>query len=60
MILKLNLKCDKGHEIVVYEIHFDLIGHFVFSVYCDECKVNSDFNFDYFTTVLQRSELKEC
>lgn len=59
MIFKINAKCNKGHEVVVYEIHFDLSGNFVFSSYCQECDNKFDVSFDYFTAILNKAKLKE-
>lgn len=59
MIYRLNMKCNNGHEAIVTEIHFDLQGNFVFTSKCPTCKQETEVNFDYFTAILQNSELKE-
>ena len=59
MIFRLNMKCQKGHEAIVTEIHFDMQGNFVFTAQCSECQNEYPVQFDYFTTILQKSELKE-
>ena len=59
MIYRLNLKCQKDHEAIVTEIHFDLHGNFVFTAYFEQCRNEYPVTFDYFIAVLQNSEMKE-
>lgn len=59
MIYRLNMKCNKGHEAIVTEIHFDLQGNFIFTSQCDKCQQETQVSFDYFTAILQNTDRKE-